>query len=116
MKIRYGFVSNSSTTSFCIYGAGVSIKNLKEAIDDEEYYDIYEYIESLFKNDAIEVHYGADWHTDDDGNPLCFVGQSYKNMRDHETLTEFKLRITNTLNKYFKDIKVRHIEKAWRDG
>jgi hypothetical protein len=53
MKIRVGFISNSSSASFCIYGwTEKELKNLpidiiKNHTDDEGYFDLYLFVENL---------------------------------------------------------------------
>lgn len=69
MKIRIGFVSNSSNTSFCIYG--IYIKNDSE--------DLQEAIRIL----DLYQHYGQD----EDG---LYVGKQWSDIKDDETGKQFK--------------------------
>lgn len=69
MKYRSGFVSNSSSTSFCIYG--VCFENIneakREALDNESMYSVYDY----------------------DGDRM-WVGRSWSAIGDDETGKQFK--------------------------
>lgn len=100
MKVRYGFVSNSSTTSFCIYGAAISSDKADELDSDKE----------------LEVHYG-DPEADNDG---AYVGVSWKRIGDNETGAQFKARIQEAVKKLVgdeaKDLNFCTIEEAYRDG
>jgi hypothetical protein len=105
MKIRSGFVSNSSTTSFCIVGmCGDDIKN-KLGFSDEDHY--------LGEDDRIEGFsvYGNDYQS--------YIGLDIEEMKNSETLDDFKNRVAIKLSKAF----VKNIEKndisiiidAWHD-
>lgn len=77
MKIRIGFVSNSSTTSFCIVGYKINAKEEHERLeilqklfpkkatypDCSDSYDFYEYIEyeldKEYKDE--EISFGVTW-------------------------------------------------------
>jgi hypothetical protein len=83
MKIRQGFVSNSSTTSFCIYGTWL---NGNEVGEDVDIYDTAE-------NHDLECH-----HMDYSGYA---VGLSPCNMRDEETLAQFRRRVGDQIFKAF---------------
>jgi len=92
MKIRMGFVSNSSTSSFCIYGAIVDrddIVALKERLDkiDEDEEDDYEYMESR------AFHLGLEYHTGGDGDDREFIGISWPSIGEDETGAQFKTRV-----------------------
>ena len=132
MKIRQGFVSNSSTTSFCIYGAsfdggstalieelkklGESVfafipeekrKELKKMIgNDEEHWDIEDAIASIL---SIEGHCGYEDYN-------VYLGDSWKNIKDDETGKQFKERIETQIKKLFPDAKFGTHEEAFRDG
>jgi hypothetical protein len=74
MKIRQGFVSNSSTTSFCIYG--VALEGNDPAREDKD----------LIKKvkDANLVHY------DDMDGGSFYIGRCYDTIGDEETGQQFK--------------------------
>lgn len=93
MKVRNGFVSNSSTTSFCIYGAAITkdiadkIKAAKSDLDIHRCFDA--------------IYAGIEW---------CAIG-------DNETGLQFKNRIAEELKKFIDgDLNCGTIEEAWQDG
>lgn len=75
MKFRRGFVSNSSTTSFCVMGAYVENVQVTEQMEED-----------------LEVY--ADY--DADG----YVGLSPEKMEDTETPIDFKNRVQELFNKH----------------
>ena len=97
MKIRKGFVSNSSSTSFCIYGIHV--------YDPAD--DLYEEAEEL----------GLFVRGDQCGDGL-YIGKSWTRIGDDETGKEFKERTEKDLKEIFPDqeIKCSTLEEAWYDG
>lgn len=116
MKIRAGFVSNSSSSSFCIYGAAIETENLESLINklgikleydvEEEKYDALEKIA-----EKIELGlFGDEYYI---GN--YFFGLSLTQMEMDETMRQFQEKI---------DAKLKMIgidggdifEEAWRDG
>lgn len=108
MKIRTGFVSNSSASSFLMYGVYVSDKpNITELYDD-----LYEECQDL-KID-FELAYAGEYR---------YVGRSLKKIKDEQTFREFKEEtrkiVQALLSKH--DINVEDgefgiYEEAWRDG
>ena len=96
MKIRQGFVSNSSTTSFCIYGTHV------EKIP-EQYQDDYK-IGNLEINRLNYSDY--------------YVGLSPDSISDNETGAEFKERVKLEIEKELgiKDPKCHWYCEAEYDG
>lgn len=79
MKRRTGLVSNSSTTSFLIYGICTDGDEF-ELKDDE---DVTETLERIF-NDEFEVYQPYD---------SVYVGKSWDHIQDDETGLEFKEKI-----------------------
>jgi len=117
MKIRSGFVSNSSSSSFLIYGisldSDVILKALNVSIDEEsdEYEDdIYELLEGkLPSGGKFEYHNPYDcgeWA----------IGKSWSNVGDDETGRQFKDSVESELKAIFgEDLKFSTMKEAWRD-
>ena len=97
MKIRNGFVSNSSTSSFCIYGAAID----KSKVDE----------------DAVEKA-GLEYHRGDpnNGDDYVYIGRSWCSIKDDETGAQFKKNIEILLKEMFETTKCSTYEEAWRDG
>lgn len=92
MKVRIGYVSNSSSSSFCILG----IKT-PEHIEDE--YDIKYYGDILTYEYGIYNYYNQ-----------YFIGAKPSCMKDNETLLEFKQRICEALKKNNIDVKPEDLQ------
>lgn len=83
MKIRNGFVSNSSSSSFVIYGVMLEVSRLTN--DGQFRLDEYLAERALYSNGNTT---SLSSYTDYDG--LVWLGRSLKSMSDDETLGEFK--------------------------
>lgn len=97
MKIREGFVSNSSSTSFCIYGVRVDR-------DDE-----VENLEMLAGDMGLPYY-----HDPEDG---IYIGRDWSTIGDDETGKQFKETTQEKIDKL--PIGNKHcgtIEEAWYDG
>jgi len=139
MKTRQGFVSNSSTSSFCIYGAEVDVgivadfmnvifekdaefnkkikssgfAGMQEAINDSS---IFEYVHIVEQYLSKEAGKGFSVHYISGCEDYCYIGRSYSSIADDETGGDFKKSVSETISKFFgKEIKVKHIEEAWND-
>jgi hypothetical protein len=116
MKIRQGFVSNSSTTSFFLFGKSFKdADTMKEALlkkykkEDDipgfEKEDDYEYIEpyTFEEKTGIEMIYDSDYEE-------YVIGHSVFSMGQDETRKQFETRVADEL----KDIGKQ--ECKWWDG
>lgn len=87
MKIRNGFVSNSSSSSFLIYGVELAIESEKR-----------EGIENLAYKAKMACH------QHDDGG--LYLGHSWDAVRDDETGKQFKDRTEAEVKKILEEAKV----------
>jgi len=118
MKIRNGFVSNSSSSSFLIFGKhfnGLSFlkdnEKVQELIEADE--DVYEIMESVLPYErGADIEYHLMEYDDD-----IYIGQSWDHVKDDETGLQFKQRTVDTINKSLgtnytiKDLSTH--EHAW---
>ena len=111
MKIRHGFVSNSSTTSFCIFGAKIRPPYDEEREEAEDDYDAHEEFYEKCYEQGLDCH-STPW---DNG---CFVGEEWSTIKDDETGAQFKERVAKKLHELFGvDLSIcATYAEAWRDG
>ena len=120
MKIRTGFVSNSSTTSFLIYGTyfggALSLtpegKILLSSItppgseeDEEVERDLVDILEELHLS-----YWSNDYNS-------VYVGHSWDDVGDDETGAQFKRRVREEIQRYIDvpDEKFGSHSEAWYD-
>jgi hypothetical protein len=97
MKVRQGFVSNSSTSSFLIYGACVS----KHDFPNEQAFED-------LRNDNID---GLVCHNIEG---TCYAGRSWSAVRDDQTGLQFKQEVAARLAEVLgKPIECTTISEAW---
>lgn len=117
MKIREGLVSNSSSTSFCIFGTILSEKKKNEfeaKHSDKEY--IYEIVDEELipiikaKKLNLELHIPP--------SEYIYIGRSWKNIKDNQTGKEFKEDVEKEIKELLSEenIELDTYEEAWRDG
>ena len=120
MKIRRGFVSNSSSCSFCIYGVSIEPQKLCEKLVEngieltkEDKEDIYDWFDSK-KNkltEKLEIQYGPEY-----GEGDLYIGKEWNSIPDDQTGKEFKKEIEEKIGKLIgKDTKCFTHEEAWRN-
>ena len=111
MKIRNGFVSNSSTTSFHIYGLNLSSEQQEQLKEKHDLKSLYclERLEGF--NKALELHSG-EWDN-------WYLGCSWEKMGEDETFAQFKERVGKMLNDLFGtevDGSCSFYEESWFNG
>lgn len=123
MKIRNGFVSNSSSTSFCIYGIGMDIDEIEsyfngaEGKTDEE---IARLAKLKLNNDEVDFDTIVNKFERECGFSVfigeeseCYIGRDFTSIGDDETGREFKESTEKRLKDIFgDDIKVTVIEEV----
>ena len=110
MKIRNGFVSNSSTTSFCIYGMELEDSHIeaiekkyagheraKEFYADEDSFDFDEFLWCMRNEDSLK---GLDSHTHYEAG-MTWVGCSLTTIKDDQTMGEFKEKVRSLISALF---------------
>jgi thiol-disulfide isomerase/thioredoxin len=134
MKIRNGFVSNSSSSSFCIYGTEISESQIKKMLKSEPFKDLgcWKSYCKQCKDDDVKptfqglvddygisnVLYDLARVIDLDGesvgysDDMMYIGRSYTTLLDTETGADFKNSVEEKLKPFgFKKFDV--FEEAW---
>ena len=112
MKTRNGFVSNSSSSSFLIYGAELSNhrEELSTKFSEDREIDRWELRDLIEKETGLEVSNGPE-------GDYLYVGKSWDSIKDDETGLQFK----QSVEKIFKeklglDVKLETCSEAWYNG
>ena len=145
MKIRMGFVSNSSSSSFCIWGVCIdSEKEIKDRFLQSGFLKEYEKeiiarmnkyatekitnLDDIFEDGIGEVFYflreilenipgfGEIHEWNPDGSGH-YIGKSFSSIKDDETGKDFKKNTEEIIKKMLGEgLDFGILEYAWRDG
>jgi len=110
MKIRDGFVSNSSSSSFVIYGAWVDADEVKKFLSKEQLADVEKNgLEEVMYDVDLPMHFHYDYYEE-----RCAFGKSWSGIKDDETGKQFKESIKKKLSETFnRDIECATIEHTY---
>jgi hypothetical protein len=117
LKLRTGFVSNSSSSSFLIYGITASDRDLPKEVlprdsegEPDTRADTYDIWDKFISDNGLDH-----WHPSYD--ITHYIGLSWDRVKDDETGKQFKERAEALIEKAFgKKMKLTTLEEAWRDG
>lgn len=96
MKIRQGFVSNSSSSSFCILGQSFDTHELYEKFNiDEDDYEFESDAEEALENIIDKL--GFCMETDYE-NDCCYIGIGAESLDENKTIKQQKEEILKKFN------------------
>ena len=105
MKVRNGFVSNSSSSSFCIYGTSMDLSDLIEKVREsnlipEDELDRLEENEELYEiAELVKEKIGLSSYQDYENDSIWF-GREWSTIDDDETGKQFKEDIKSKLETF----------------
>lgn len=121
MKIRYDYVSNSSSSSFMLVGHAYENDELmnawiklhpedKDAVEDGDI-DTWEVVDKLANELDLSFNRGIYEYSD-----MWVLGLNFNEMKDDETKTQFIKRIKESLDKAFNHTNVEAIVDGGYEG
>lgn len=120
MKVRTGFVSNSSSSSFCAFGVAVGMDEeeltklgMVFTEDDRDSDGYIDEMGEIIYNAADGCNLKCTYDYD---STMAYVGLEYPDMADDETMGQFKERAKVAVKKMFPNIQddaFGHIEESW---
>lgn len=98
MKIRSGFVSNSSSCSFCIYGLDLDTSKVGRAL-----------VEACGDQDLLA---DGDMSLFSIGDSTTYLGRPYASIESEETGSQFQASVVNHIRKLCERYKVDYEDIA----
>jgi len=110
MKLRTGFVSNSSSQSFCIHGEQIDANSILEALGKSEDDDVRDALEEALKGTQLE------YYSIDDSD--IYIGRPFTTIKGNETGKQFRDSAKEDLKKVFPKMKITtsDMEEGWTDN
>jgi len=114
MKIRNGFVSNSSTSSFLIWGCIAEDKNIPKELFDQ-YDSRFELMDEIRSKTSSELSY---WLPPTES---IYLGVPWSRVKDDETGRQFKDRVEKLIKDFYEthgfidEPKFGTHQEAWND-
>ena len=90
MKVKCDFVTNSSSTSFCLWGTSKGMDTFLSAngINEEDYR--YKCIDDILEKTDLDYHIDSE-------SDIIYIGISPERMEENETLHQFKEKVQRML-------------------
>ena len=112
MKIREGLVSNSSSTSFCIYGTVLNDDTIEELKEKHSEHDsVYDLLDKVISDKKLDLSFHCPYEDQ------YYLGRSWSKVKDNQTGLEFKQDVKKQIVELLgKEVKIGTLEEAWRDG
>ena len=114
MKIRTSFVSNSSTSSFVLYGCQVKREDFPSISEEDWDDDPWDALHKVLKGTDLRVEAISSY---DDGREFGIGLHPFHKMKDDETKLQFMNRVELAVEKALgKPRACSFMMDAWRDG
>ncbi len=122
MKVRFGFVSNSSSSSFCLYGANVSTKTVIDFLESkgikipegqDSSYEVAEILNKYFRDNNINMT-ADDYYPD--GWTGINIGRDPFTIGPNETGQQFRESVNKVLKSIDKNLNGDAMVEGWYNG